>query len=305
MYGMIETVSDRVDVDGAHPATVALRARLGRAAAELVSLPVFLAGEPGSGRRRAARVLHALAGGGWYDAQCGAQSDAPRRLSALLAAPPDGPGTLYIDRVHDLPAAGRRDLLAALRGGLPGGMRLVISHPCPRDTEAAEAVPSDDLRFLLEAVVVPIPPLRHRAADVPVIAASMLADSSRAEGRHFAGLSPEVAAILARHTWPGNLRELSNVIRSVVLMHDGPQVTPDMLPPTLATGQAGMAPAAPLGNLLHRPLDEIERWVIETVIAREDGSIPRAARALGISPSTIYRKIEAWERRASSAEPIG
>ena len=309
MYGMIERAGDHAALDGSHPSTVALRARLGRAAAELLSHPVFLAGETGSGRRRAARVLHAEAGGGWFATLCGAHAEAPKRLADLLAGVPDGPGTLYIDRVHDLPAASRRDLLAALRRGLPPGMRLVTSHPSPRDAGADGPVPGDDLRFHLEAVVVPVPPLRDRASDVPVIAAAMLEEFGRAEGRPFDGLSPEVAVILARHDWPGNLLELSNVIRSVVLMHDGPRVTPDMLPPTLAAArpdaQAVALAAAPLGDLLFRPLDEIERWVIETVIAREDGSIPRAARALGISPSTIYRKIEAWDRRAGGGAPGG
>jgi DNA-binding NtrC family response regulator len=306
MYGMIELSGDRVALDGSHAATTALWARLGRAAAELLTHPVFLAGESGSGRRHAARVLHAEAGGGWFASLCGAHADAPKRVADLLSAVPEGPGTLYIDRVHDLPAPARRDLLAALRRGLPPGLRLVTSHPCPRDGGAEAPLPADDLRFHLEAVVVPVPPLRARAADVPAIAAAMLAEFGRAEGRPFDDLSPEVAVILARHDWPGNLRELSNVIRSVVLMHDGPRVTPEMLPPTLAAPRPDTPPAAvPMGDLLHRPLDDIERWVIETVITREDGSIPRAARALGISPSTIYRKIEAWERRASGGAPGG
>ncbi|MCU0907069.1 MAG: hypothetical protein MUF73_06385 [Rhodobacteraceae bacterium] len=295
--------ADTVVLDGAHAATVALRGRLRRAAAELLTRPVFLAGEPGSGRGRAARVLHAESGGGWFLSLCGAHAETPRRLTDIFAALPEGPGTLYLDRVDDLPAAARRDLLAALRRGLPSGMRLVTSHPLVRDAGAASARPADDLRFHLEAVVVPIPPLRDRAADVPAIAAAMLAALGRSEGRVFQGLSPEVEATLAAHHWPGNLRELSNVMRSVVLMHDGPQVTTDMLPPTLVTDATDTAPMAPLGDLLHRPLDQIERWVIETVIAREDRSIPRAARALGISPSTIYRKIEAWERRAVESGP--
>lgn len=305
MYGMIEFPGDQVALDGSHPVTVALRARLGRAAAELLTHPVFLAGEPGSGRRRAGRVLHAEAGGGWFAALCGAHADVQKRLASLIASVPDGPGTLYVDRVHDLPAPARRDLLVALRRGLPGGMRLVTSHPGPRHTDANDALPTDDLRFHLEAVVVPIPALRDRAADVPVIAAAMLDEFGRAEGRPFQGLTPEVAAILAGHGWPGNLRELSNVIRSVVLMHDGPRVSPDMLPPTLAAARPDAQSVQPMGDLLGRPLDEIERWVIETVIAREDGSIPRAARALGISPSTIYRKIEAWERRTLDRGPVG
>jgi len=304
MHGMIEHSADPVALDGSHPATVALRARLQRAAAELLTHPVFLAGEPGSGRHRAARVLHAQASGGWRAVLCGAHADAPKRLADLLSGLPDGPGTLYIDRVHDLPAPARRGLLGALRRGLPRGMRLVTSHPVPREAEAEAPFPADDLRFHLEAVVVPIPPLRDRVSDVPAIAAAMLAEVGRAEGGRFDDLSPEVAAILTRHDWPGNLRELSNVIRSVVLMHDGPRVTPDMLPPTLAAARPGGQTAHPMGDLLGRPLHEIERWVIETVIAREDGSIPRAARALGISPSTIYRKIEAWERRAIGGAPV-
>jgi transcriptional regulator with PAS, ATPase and Fis domain len=145
-----------------------------------------------------------------------------------------------------------------------------------------------------------VPPARDRAEDIPQIATAMLDALSVAEGRSFRRLSPEVAEIFRRHTWPGNLRELENVIRTVVLLNEAEVVTPDMLPPGLRPTRA--QPVSPLDDMLGRPLADIERQVIEAVIARQGGSIPRAARSLDISPSTIYRKIEAWDRNGTAAE---
>lgn len=286
-------------VDGIQPATVALRGRLEAVARRSGGNPVFIAGEPGSGRRHAARVLHAQGGGGQFRALCAAEAEIGARLDRALRTV-EGPTTVYIDRVHDLAPPDQEVLTRAILSGLPPGLRVVTSHPMPRDGRPTEAGLSGDLRYRLEAVVVPIPPARDRAGDVPQIALAMLEGFSASEGRAFRGLSDEVAEIFRRHAWPGNLRELENVIRTVVLLNDGPLVTADMLPPGLR--QVSSTASSPLDELLGQPLAAIERYLIETVIARQGGSIPRAARSLGISPSTIYRKIEAWDRGGAIAD---
>jgi two-component system repressor protein LuxO len=140
--------------------------------------------------------------------------------------------------------------------------------------------------------------------------------------------------LLSRHRWPGNVRELENVVRNIVVLNDGPLVTLQMLPPvvlhdslqppaaatpaaasteaeatTLSRPEAGpvvMPSEMPAtGPSLHTapapavvPLWQVERDVIESAIAHFDGNVPRAAAALEISPSTIYRKRQSWSGAA-------
>ena len=121
--------------------------------------------------------------------------------------------------------------------------------------------------------------------------------------------------------WPGNVRQLLNVIRNIVVLHDGPLVLSGMLP-TEITLTPGVGYAAdrvatlnagwttPLAStkdrvaaLIGTPLADVERELIEATIEYCDGSIPRAARMLELSPSTIYRKLESWtgtQRRAEA-----
>jgi DNA-binding NtrC family response regulator len=110
--------------------------------------------------------------------------------------------------------------------------------------------------------------------------------------------------------WPGNVRQLLNVIRNTVVLHDGPLVTADMFPGEVALDAgpaAGQVAALPVPRglpgpstrdrvalLVGTPMADVERELIEATIEHCDGSIPRAAKVLALSPSTIYRKLEAW-----------
>jgi len=162
----------------------------------------------------------------------------------------------------------------------------------------------EDLYYRLFVVPIHMPPLRDRGDDVIEIAEAALARFSAEEGRQFDGLDPSVRALFLGLSWPGNVRQVLNVIRNVVVLNDGGTVTPDMLPDSLVTAQnAPLNIAAPapdpkanlaLDELLGKPLAEVERLVIEATLARHGGSVPRAARVLDLSPSTLYRKLESW-----------
>jgi DNA-binding NtrC family response regulator len=148
-----------------------------------------------------------------------------------------------------------------------------------------------------------MPPLRDRGEDVLTIADAALKRFSQEEGRSFEALTPEVAALFRHLNWPGNVRQLLNVIRHVVVLNDGPVVTRDMLPFELHHELDNNVAAAPdiekprvtLDGLIGRTLAEVERMVIEETIASHGGSVPKAARVLDVSPSTLYRKIESWK----------
>jgi two-component system repressor protein LuxO len=153
-----------------------------------------------------------------------------------------------------------------------------------------------------------MPPLRERAEDVIEIAEAALCRFAEEEGREFDGLAPEVSVLFRRLPWPGNVRQLLNVIRNVVVLNAGGVVRPDMLPEDIVRSAAdtpGPAPALSppeperepqLDGLLGRPLAEVERIIVTATLARHGGSVPKAARVLDLSPSTLYRKLEAWAK---------
>ena len=164
----------------------------------------------------------------------------------------------------------------------------------------------EDLYFRLQVVPIHLPPLRERGDDIVMIARDTLARLSREENRAFTGLAPGVLDRFRIMPWPGNVRQLQNLLRNIVVLNDGPVVTPDMLPHEeihldLAGETAPLQGQDPTGTALNalqgRTLAEIEQLVIEHAIARHGGSVPKAARALDLSPSTIYRKRESWNRK--------
>jgi DNA-binding NtrC family response regulator len=200
---------------------------------------------------------------------------------------------------------------------MPVDVRIV----CATNRDPAEEVRQgrfrEDLFYRLHVVPIHMPPLRARPEDVIDIAQASLTTFAAEEGKSFVGFDRDTEAILTSRPWPGNVRQLLNVIRNIVVLNDGPLVRPEMLPPEIALGVGALpvAPAVPpagppvpvLRNpvelLIGTPLAEVERDLIEATIAHCDGSVPRAARMLAVSPSTIYRKLESWgglQRRAGA-----
>jgi DNA-binding NtrC family response regulator len=164
----------------------------------------------------------------------------------------------------------------------------------------------EDLYYRVHVVPVHLPPLRERRADILPIARHFLATFAREEGASFESFTPAAEFRLEAHDWPGNVRQLQNVVRSALVLHQGRQVTEDMLSYRLDGPGSGPGPARSsvngngTGQAISatgavRPLRTVEREVIETAIARCGGNIVEAAKALEISPSTIYRKRSGWD----------
>jgi len=363
---------------------------------------VFVTGESGTGKEVCAHAVHtasARAHGPFVPLNCAAipsellESEVFGHLKGSFtgaisdkvgaAAAADG-GTLFLDEICEMPLSLQTKLLRFLQTSSiqpVGAMRPVkISARiiCATNRDPLEEVRlgrfREDLFYRLHVIPLHLPPLRNRGDDVLEIAHALLARQSEEEGKTFTGLSAEVEQLFRDLHWPGNIRQLQNAIRHVVVLHDGPEVTLDMLPDALvssggalpATGisrhaslnsdgprppvrndtghadghRAGQAnghdtgsgsgpegrhvngppslrPASPDceddtrhafmragmeaahdGQIdLHgKTLAEVERLAIEIAIARNGGSIPKAARELGVSPSTIYRKREGWIR---------
>jgi DNA-binding NtrC family response regulator len=294
---------------------------------------VFITGESGTGKELCALAVHAAsprATGPFIALNCGAipqdllESEVFGHMKGSFtgaisdkpgaAAAADG-GTLFLDEICEMAPALQTKLLRFLQTStvVPVGAtrprKVNVRIICATNRDPLDAVRRgefrEDLYYRLFVVPLHMPPLRDRGKDVLEIAETALARFAREEGKPFDGLDAPVRALFRALPWPGNVRQVLNVIRNIVVLNDGGLVTLDMLPDTLdrqidPAPPRGIAPlpapsALSLDDLIGRPLAEIERAVIEATLTRHGGSVPRAARVLELSPSTLYRKIEGWK----------
>jgi two-component system repressor protein LuxO len=283
--------------------------------------PAFITGESGTGKELCAEAIHRASpreGKPFVALNCGAiprdlmESEIFGHLKGAFtgaisdregaAAAADG-GTLFLDEICEMDLQLQTKLLRFLQTGSiqPVGsphvrkvdIRIVCATNRTPQTEVAEGRFREDLFFRLHVLPVALKPLRARGDDVIELAQDFVAQFAREERKQFTSLGDCAVDRLRGHHWPGNVRELQNVIRQAIVLHEGTMLKADMLPDYLA-----MPPSHDMQTssamLDGRLLWQIERDVIEAAISRFAGSIPKAADALGISPSTIYRKRENW-----------
>ena len=292
---------------------------------------VFITGESGTGKEVCAEAIHKAGkrGDGPFIAlNCGAiprdlmeseifghtrgaftGASSERRGAAELA---DG-GTLFLDEIGEMDLDLQTKLLRFVQTGRfqkvgSGKEQSVdVRFVCATNRDPYEEVAAgrfrEDLFYRLHVVPVHLPPLRERGDDIIAIAEHFLQVFAAEEGKAFKSLAPLVEVIFRRYPWPGNVRQLQNVIRNIVVLQNGDVVTPQHLPPPLDTalgestlsGSETTAAAAEPSPGRIRPLAVVEREAIEAAIALCDGNIPTAAALLEVRPSTIYRKKQAWD----------
>ncbi len=306
---------------------------------------VFITGESGTGKEVAAEAIHRQSPrktGPFVAINCGA---IPKELmeseifghvkGAFTGAHADregaasraSGGTLFLDEICEMDLSLQTKLLRFIQTGTlqkVGGSKVEkvdVRFICATNRDPLAEVEGgrfrEDLYYRLHVIPIQLPPLRERTGDVIEIARHFLAEYAKEEGKGFTGFDKETEKIINDYNWPGNIRQVQNVIRNIVVLHDGELVTSEMLPPPL--GKIGMPAAGPAepaaeGDVAAPapagvangaasfdsedeivPLWKIERDFIERAIAACDGNIPKAAARLGISPSTIYRKKLSWE----------
>lgn len=298
---------------------------------------VFITGDSGTGKELCALAIHAgspRASGPFIALNCGAipqdllESEVFGHIKGSFtgaisdkpgaAAAADG-GTLFLDEICEMAPALQTKLLRFLQTstvqpvGATRPRKVNVRIICATNRDPLEAVRRGDFRedlyYRLFVVPVHMPPLRERQDDVIEIAQSALARFAIEEGRHFDGLTAEVKDLFRRFPWPGNVRQLLNVIRNIVVLNPGGWVDLSMLPAGLDDGlskaesinphtNTPKAIPAPVGldGLIGRSYAEIERLIIEETIRRNGGSVSKASRVLELSPSTLYRKLEQWGR---------
>ncbi|PTL83124.1 sigma-54 dependent transcriptional regulator [Vitiosangium sp. GDMCC 1.1324] len=288
--------------------------------------PVLILGETGTGKGVLASWLHLQgprSGGPLVQLNCaglmaqfletelfgherGAFTSAVSRKQGLLEVAHRG--TVFLDEIGDMDLQVQPKLLKVIeekrfrRLGEVEDRSVDVRLIAATHQNLAESVRAQrfrgDLYFRISPLPLRIPSLRERPEDIPVIARAMLSRLSREIGRSGMDLTPAAESALRAYAWPGNLRELRNVLERAVLLSSTPVLGSDDLQFNHALARAlPRLPAEAEGTLAGDPeldltLQELERRHIERVLAAEGGHVERAARRLGIPRSSLYQKLK-------------
>ncbi|MGF1804753.1 sigma-54 dependent transcriptional regulator [Aliivibrio sifiae] len=304
---------------------------------------VFITGESGTGKEVCAEAIHAASKRGdapFIAINCAAipkdliESELFGHVKGAFtgasvdrkgaAEQADG-GTLFLDELCEMDLDLQTKLLRFIQTGTFQKVgsskmsRVDVRFVCATNRDPWFEVQAgrfrEDLYYRLHVIPLVLPPLRERGNDVIEIAHSILGHFSHEEGREFITFSPDVTERFAHYDWPGNVRQLQNVIRNVVVLNRGKEVTLSMLPPPLspelnsgsdiASKNEVSSSLISKNNIVNEvvnlpketiiPLWKSEKKIIETAIALCDGNIPQAAKRLEVSPSTLYRKLQSWD----------
>ena len=233
-------------------------------------------------------------------------------------------GTLFLDEICEMDINLQAKLLRFLQSGQikrvgsdwteDVDVRIICATNRNPMVEVAEKRFREDLFYRLDVLSIELPPLSQRGKDVILLGESFLKTYSAEEGKAFKSISAETQEMMLDYHWPGNIRELQNIIRKAAVVHDGVALEPHMISlktelPTSDASEYSLIGLANTGGTkytpneslkttftldIHRPMSVIERDLIEAVISSCNGSVPKASQILQLSPSTIYRKRESW-----------
>lgn len=204
-------------------------------------------------------------------------------------------GTLFLDEIGDMPVALQAKLLKVLESGdvMPLGetrpkhsdIRLVTATNQDIEARIKEGSFREDLYYRINVIEITIPPLRQRKEDIPLLAEHFIGKFSEQNRRNVKGLTPEAMDILTRYSWPGNIRELANVMERAVVMCPGELIEPRCLPQKLSAGEEA-------AHLLKERMNEYERNLIMGSYENHNHNKEATASALGIDLATLYRKMK-------------
>jgi DNA-binding NtrC family response regulator len=273
---------------------------------------VLITGEHGTGKEVVAQELHAASdraakplvtvnvGGlsdGVFESELfghvkGAFTDAKAdRVGRFELA--DG-GTLLLDEIANVPPGQQSKLLRVLQTGelervgssktRRVDVRILAATNADLSAEVAAGRFREDLLFRLNTIEIQLPPLRERREDIPLLAAHFLGQHARRYGKQLSGFDAPAMQALLEHPWPGNVRELDHVVERAVLLVEGPTVKASDL--ALRTGSERVP------RLEDMSLEEAEAVLVRKALARYDGNVSHAARALGLSRSALYRRLQ-------------
>jgi len=206
-------------------------------------------------------------------------------------------GTIFLDEIANVPMAQQAKLLRVLQTGEMERVgssrtrrvnaRVISATNADPHAEVASGSFREDLLFRLNTIELHLPPLRERREDVMPLAMHFLRIHATRYDRPLTGFDPAATQALLDHSWPGNIRELGHAVERAVLLSQGKLVRVSDL------GLRGSSSGLP--RLEEMTLEEMERMMIQKALARFDGNVSHAARALGLSRSALYRRLEAHD----------
>ncbi|HEY0324497.1 MAG TPA: sigma-54 dependent transcriptional regulator [Allosphingosinicella sp.] len=317
-----QQVGQEMELTGSSTALNQVRATLKRVAA--TGSRVLITGPAGVGKEVAARLLH-----NWSPRTrgpfivVGAAQMTPERVEEELFGVEEGGelvrpglleqahgGTLYIDEVADMPASTQAKILRVLTdqsfsrvGGqriVKVDMRVVSSTARNLQDEIAGGRFREDLYYRLNVVPVHVPALSERREDIPELVTRFAARFAAERRVSTPTISGDALAALQAYDWPGNVRQLRNVIERTVILAPGERIgciEIDMLPPELLSDQAQLTPSEAVKAIMGTPLREaretFEREYLRVQIRRFSGNISRTATFIGMERSALHRKLKA------------
>jgi DNA-binding NtrC family response regulator len=276
---------------------------------------VLVLGENGTGKGVVARALHAVSGRasrpmvivnsggvseGVFESELfghvrGAFTDAKAdRVGRFELA--DG-ATLFLDEIANVPLSQQQKLLRVIETGeferlgssrtRRVNVRIISATNADLNEEVNAGRFRQDLLFRLNTIEIRIPPLRDRREDTPLLAQHFLRQHAQRYRKRLTGFESGAMQMLLEHSWPGNVRELDHAIERAVLMAQGPLVK---------AGDLGLRPTgqAAAGRLEDMSLEDVECFLIKKAMTRYDGNVSQAAKALGLSRSALYRRLQRY-----------
>ena len=280
---------------------------------------VLLLGESGTGKELLARLLHFesvrrerpfvpincsaipenLIESELFGYIKGAFTDARGSKEGLFQAASGG--TLYLDEIGDMPLALQAKLLriiedkrvrplgATVEKGID--VRIVAATNTDLEVAVAQSKFRGDLYYRLATITVNVPPLRDRPEDLPLLVRHFLSRAAAECGKAVPTIDPKAEECLMRYAWPGNIRELQNVIQSAVILCREERITVADMPPRV-TGEQTLTRMFDEAAARRMSLDEVEREYLRVVLAGVNGNKTEAAAILGVDRKTLYRKLE-------------
>ena len=296
------------------------------------AVPVLIWGESGTGKELAARTIHDLSPrkhGPFVPINCAAIPETlleseifghekgaftgatERRMGCFEMS--DG-GTIFLDEVAEMKVPTQVKFLRILQEGsfrrvggkteLSVDVRIVAATNKDPVQALRDGLLREDLFYRLNVFGLHLPPLRERMDDLPLLIQSLLQEFSAKHGKVVRGVDAETLNLFAQHDWPGNIRELRNVLERATLMARGELIGPADLPPDFRGQQRGPAPE--LGLQVGMSIDAAERALITRTLEKTKQNKTRAAVMLGISLKTLHNKLARYRKESpSGTEPKG
>jgi transcriptional regulator with PAS, ATPase and Fis domain len=270
---------------------------------------VLLLGETGTGKEVVAQAMHSAsprAHGPFIAVNVAAIPDGQLEAEFFGAPGREGKfalahgGTLFLDEVGDMPLAMQGKLLRVLeeREFEPLGtdrvvkadVRVIAASSVDLRRMVSMGKFRSDLYYRLSVLPIELPPLRERLGDLEILCDHILEDIAQRTGRPQRELTPTALAVLSAYSWPGNIRELHNVLEQVALNSDRPRLSAEeftLVLPRVAASRAGERPTLTLAEIVA----DAERGAIRSALAAAEGKKVLAAELLGISRATLYQKL--------------